>query len=281
MITNVRKFGEGGPFMPIETDDCACCEAARAVRWVGPGVIFLEVEGGPIRRVEYLGAGWITSAPSAFLCVEVTPDDARAEIETMSRRAARSTQSDAVPAARDVTVRCSVCSGVVSGAAFIAGARCGLNGCNGCMIPGESLDYLERNLLTPGPDTDKLLAALEASGMRRTKCANCGCDLLTRSGSEVCPPCRDEPQSSLALPPAFDRILARVVAARMFELGGVLARMVELMGAGQGATFGDALAQACTELDVRVHKGSEDESALLTTCFQIISSGRIPGAPDA
>jgi hypothetical protein len=80
MITNVRKFGDAGPFTPIETDDdddaCACCKAARDVVWVGAGVIFFEVEGGAIRRVENLGWDW----PQAFLCTEVTPDEACAEL---------------------------------------------------------------------------------------------------------------------------------------------------------------------------------------------------------
>lgn len=77
MITNVRKFGETGPFTPIETEgECACCEAARRVVWVGAGVVFFEEESGPIRRVENLGLTW----PLAFLCNEVTADEARAEL---------------------------------------------------------------------------------------------------------------------------------------------------------------------------------------------------------
>jgi len=87
MITNVRKFGNGGPFKPIEVEDeheCACCEAARGVAWEGPGVVFLEEEGGPIRRVENLGM----AAPPrlAFLCTEVTESEARAELEQEARR---------------------------------------------------------------------------------------------------------------------------------------------------------------------------------------------------
>jgi hypothetical protein len=59
--------------------------------------------------------------------------------------------------------------------------------------------------------------------------------------------------------------------------------MVELLGnAGeQRVTFGEALAQASGELGVSVRAGSEDESLLLRTAFQVIGGGRIPGAPDA
>jgi len=53
----------------------------------------------------------------------------------------------------------------------------------------------ERNgvllVLEPDPKNAELLAALERSGMRRTKCEGCGCELLTRSASNLCPPCRD------------------------------------------------------------------------------------------
>lgn len=79
LITNVRKFGDAGAFTPVETEDedeCACCEAARGVVWVGAGVVFFEVQGGPIRRVENLGLAW----PLAFLCKEVMADEARAEL---------------------------------------------------------------------------------------------------------------------------------------------------------------------------------------------------------
>jgi hypothetical protein len=45
--------------------------------------------------------------------------------------------------------------------------------------------------LAPGPAIAPLLAALEGSGMRWTKCEGCGCALLTRGDSNKCPPCRD------------------------------------------------------------------------------------------
>src|SRR3982751_5411687 len=44
---------------------------------------------------------------------------------------------------------------------------------------------------------------------------------------------------------------------------------------------GQAPAQASAELGITVRRGSEDESAWFTAAFQIIGSGRIPGAPDA
>lgn len=81
MITYVRKFAaeEPGAFVPVTTEgegECACCEAARGVVWVGAGVVFFEELGGPIRRVENLGLVW----PLMFLCKEVTADEARAEL---------------------------------------------------------------------------------------------------------------------------------------------------------------------------------------------------------
>lgn len=181
IITNVRKFGEAGPFRPIETEDaeeCACCEAARGVAWDGAGVIFLEVEGGPIRRVENLGV----EQPLALFCNEVSADDARAELAQQ-----------------------------------------------------ECTDLVQQ--------------------------------------------CVD-----LGLPPNMGEIMEAVITERVRELSQVLARMVELMGnppKGERVTFGGALAQASGELGITVRTGSEDESLLLRTAFQIISGGRIPGAPDA
>lgn len=88
MITNVRKFGDAGGFAPVETEgeECACCEAALSVVWVGAGVVFFEEEGGPIRRVENLGLTW----PLAFLCKEVTADEARAELAETKKGSSRS-----------------------------------------------------------------------------------------------------------------------------------------------------------------------------------------------
>lgn len=83
-MRNVRKFGDTAftavPF-DEEEDNCPCCVAARDVVWVGAGVIFFEEEGGPIRRVENLGWEW----PQTFLCVEVTADEARAELAELGK----------------------------------------------------------------------------------------------------------------------------------------------------------------------------------------------------
>lgn len=46
--------------------------------------------------------------------------------------------------------------------------------------------------LEPGPVVDELIAALERSGMRRTRCQSCNCEMLTRGASDLCPPCRDK-----------------------------------------------------------------------------------------
>lgn len=48
--------------------------------------------------------------------------------------------------------------------------------------------------IEPGPLADDLVTALEASGMRRLNCEDCGCWLLTRSASNLCPPCREKNQ---------------------------------------------------------------------------------------
>lgn len=88
----------------------------------------------------------------------------------------------------------------------------------------------------------------------------------------------------LGLPPRVGEIASMVVAERIRELSRVLERMVELMGnarEGERVTFGAALAQASAELGIAVRTGSEDEKLLLTAAFQVISAGRIPGAPDA
>lgn len=83
VITKLRKLGES-PFVAIEhdSDDCAACEAARAVKWTGAGVIFFEGEDGVIRRVENLGIVW----PLLFLCREVTAEEATAELQSDGAR---------------------------------------------------------------------------------------------------------------------------------------------------------------------------------------------------
>lgn len=45
--------------------------------------------------------------------------------------------------------------------------------------------------IEPGPIASELLAALERSGMRRTNCGQCGCELLTRRPANLCPPCEN------------------------------------------------------------------------------------------
>lgn len=67
---------------------------------------------------------------------------------------------------------------------------------------------------------------------------------------------------------------------REAELARVLERMVELI-ASRRLTFGLACVTACAELGVKVTAGSPEETALLTAAFQIISTGRIPGATEA
>lgn len=62
----------------------------------------------------------------------------------------------------------------------------------------------------------------------------------------------------------------------------VLERMVEIMGAERaerGMTFGKAMALAAHQLRTPVPPDMEEP--LLVSAFQVISGGRIPGAPDA
>ncbi len=62
--------------------------------------------------------------------------------------------------------------------------------------------------------------------------------------------------------------------------GPVLMRMVELLGdRPKGLTFGSALAQACTELDL--HPPRPVQVALLSAAFKIMTRGKLPGCPDA
>jgi len=75
---------------------------------------------------------------------------------------------------------------------------------------------------------------------------------------------------------------ARPKDERQAELARVLERMIELLSSKtQRYTYGVALAQACRELGVQVERNSKEEQALLTAAFQVTSTGRIPGAPDA
>lgn len=61
----------------------------------------------------------------------------------------------------------------------------------------------------------------------------------------------------------------------------VLGRMVELLGAAgsQRLSFGQALRRASEEL--RLPVPPHMEAHLLTAAFKVISSGRIPGLPEA
>lgn len=61
----------------------------------------------------------------------------------------------------------------------------------------------------------------------------------------------------------------------------VLERMVEILGKGdrEGISFGEAMLLASLELGIEVPEHME--SSLLTSAFQVISGGRIPGAADA
>lgn len=61
----------------------------------------------------------------------------------------------------------------------------------------------------------------------------------------------------------------------------VLERMVEILGSWEGerVSFGQAMDQASRELGIVVPLYME--AFLLTSAFQIISGGRLPGAPDA
>ncbi len=73
------------------------------------------------------------------------------------------------------------------------------------------------------------------------------------------------------------------VQARARRFAPVLARMVELLSDAQARrerlSFGAALRQASIDLDIPVPR--EEEAHLLTSIFQIMAEGRIPGCPDA
>jgi hypothetical protein len=76
----IRKFGTDGPWLDVEGDPCAFCEAARHCNWPDSGgVLFLENEAGAVHRVE-MPAEAAELGLLAFLCGEVTPDEARREI---------------------------------------------------------------------------------------------------------------------------------------------------------------------------------------------------------
>jgi hypothetical protein len=82
MMTLMRKFGAES-FEEVhhhEDDVCVFCEAARQlfIEWPAEGyaVAFIENEKGTVRRIE----GSKVDGINVFCCVEVTTDEARAEI---------------------------------------------------------------------------------------------------------------------------------------------------------------------------------------------------------
>ncbi len=73
-----------------------------------------------------------------------------------------------------------------------------------------------------------------------------------------------------------------MTAGECLRFAGVLERMVELLVNTPGpVSFASALRDASAELGIPVEPGSDAESALLCAAFQIVSSGRLPGCPDA
>ncbi len=59
----------------------------------------------------------------------------------------------------------------------------------------------------------------------------------------------------------------------------VLDRMVTILGSESGVTFGVAMARASSELGLKVPEHMV--MPLMVSAFKVISTGRIPGAPDA
>jgi len=80
MQTKVRKLG-GTEWMHVEHEpgDCpACAFAHQFVKWVSPGIVFVDLGSLPeVRRVECLFNG---DRVSAFHCELVTQSDAIDEI---------------------------------------------------------------------------------------------------------------------------------------------------------------------------------------------------------
>jgi hypothetical protein len=66
---------------------------------------------------------------------------------------------------------------------------------------------------------------------------------------------------------------------RAHELAKVLARMLEHLH--EGLRFGQACAKACAELDVTVVNGSDEERALFSVAFHLVSGARLPRKADA
>jgi hypothetical protein len=65
-----------------------------------------------------------------------------------------------------------------------------------------------------------------------------------------------------------------------YKYAPILGKMVDIMAADDKITFGsafEAAKQATGILEVPQHV----ESGIMTAAFKIISSGKIPGAPDA
>jgi|SRR3982751_1083024 len=150
--------------------------------------------------------------------------------------------------------------------------------------PAEGCVFCELAAGSLKAEGDVIFFETDAGAVQRVECIGLASD---RSPGFFCfTSSREEAEREIAaaavrLPPALEAICAKVVKERVHELARVLERMVELLGSGPPRQFGQALAQASAELGITVRRGSEDESALLTAAFQIIGSGRIPGAPDA
>jgi len=64
------------------------------------------------------------------------------------------------------------------------------------VLPLELVTF-ELVAATPGLE-QQLLDGLVRSGMRKTNCVGCGCDLYTRGDDDRCPPCRSEPHAENA-----------------------------------------------------------------------------------
>lgn len=70
------------------------------------------------------------------------------------------------------------------------------------------------------------------------------------------------------------------VEEEAYKYAPVLERMVALLGAkDSGITFGQAMAQASSELGIQIPEHMVEP--LLTAAFKVIAGGRIPGVPDA
>jgi hypothetical protein len=56
--------------------------------------------------------------------------------------------------------------------------------------PYEAPQIISELIMSDDSLDPEIIKNLVASGMRETKCTECGCFLITRNPIDICPPCR-------------------------------------------------------------------------------------------